>query len=168
MAANRVNELPEGRLFNDLADFGRMAGQLVNAPQRIGGASLIFRTSDTGSAYDWSGALPSSPLAPATGTKILRVTAEAQQMDHLFGDIIVWPLHVGSPSNIYRPSNYLAALESGGVGFLVQADEEVGDPSNRKKKSWAVTITGNTTTTVYFKAYVITSDIVTVTVQGVT
>lgn len=144
----------------------RSLNELKSAPQYVGGSSLQFFQSDSGASYDWTGTLPASPLAPATGTKILRVTATATTMANLFGDLIGY-LYKGNMSTWYRPSNYLADLKVGTTPFSISVQEEVLDLSNRNKKQWTVVITGNKVTTCFVKLYVVANDEVTLTITEV-
>jgi hypothetical protein len=164
MAGSRLDaDQPYDALQAFIAQLETDLRDLSVSEQRVGGSNLAFSTSSSGLAYDWSGTLPASPQDPASGVKVLRVTATAQTMDSLFGDLLPWPLFVAGAT--WGPEQFLAALKAGDPAFLVDVSEDAVDLDDRRTKRWLVVLSGDTATTVGFKPRVIASDEVQLTIE---
>lgn len=165
---NRVDDLDANTLPQFL---DRMESDLVEMKstyQRIGGASVQQVITESANQYDWSGVLPNDPSGgPGIGFRVLKVTAISSKMENLYGSLTV-KMFVGSPTNWYRPSNFLADVDVGSTGFLLSVSPYVVNLDNRQEKSFLVWITGDDSTTIYLKYYVIASDSVTFSTSVIT
>ena len=136
--------------------------ELSTSDQRFGADSVVFALS--GSAQ-WTGTLPASPQDPLRGRKILRVTATGASMDGLFGDLLTWPLYVGT--DVLGPGDYLEALDNDETAYFVESSDDAVDMNQRNTKRWLVVLSGDTTTPVSVDLRMIASDAVSVLVQEV-
>lgn len=156
--------LPENS-FNTFLSSREAAMNALKAAQFAGGSNVLMKVASNATAYDWTGTLPADTTNPPYGLKQLRVTATAQNMDNLYGTVFakIW---VGSMSNWYRPSNMLADQKAGVTSFNFNKFESQPDVTNSKVKNWDFSINGNTTSTVFFKAYCRVSDDVVITITA--
>lgn len=156
---DRVDLLPDNALVSVIEGLERDSLELKSAFQRIGSESVLARITSSSNAYDWSGVLTTDPTAgPPYGHKSIRVNATAMSMSNLFGELFVY-MYVGSPSNWYRPLNYLADVAGFvSIPFQSRIFDYPSDVTDLKKKSWDVVLTGDDTTMVYLKFFVVASD----------
>lgn len=159
---NRVDQLPDNRLIASLESLERDLAEIKPSPQRVGSQSILSRVMSSSNAYDWSGVLPTSPTAGSPfGIKYIEVIAEATRMENLFGELFVY-MYVGSPSNWYRPSQYLTDIAAGLVPpWSASISDYPSDVSDLKTKRWQIYLSGDNSTTVYLKFFIVVSDITT-------
>ena len=78
---NRLRHLPQNKLDTILTGLEQEAAALKGAPQFVGGSSVVFFQSDSGSPYDWSGTLTRIVGAPTgNGQAFILVQATAVTM----------------------------------------------------------------------------------------
>jgi hypothetical protein len=134
---------------------------LKAAPQQLGGSSVVFFTSQTDAAYDWSGNVPSS----GDPVVFLLVSATAENSAVLYANLIA-QIFVGSPTDWYRPSEALGDQVAGHIPFFTSVTV-VPSPSGTPASTlqWVVGIEGDPARTAYAKFFVNALDNVTLTVE---
>lgn len=158
----RQDLLPENNLEQTLTELEKVADELKGR-QFVSGDSLQFSVSSTPATYDWSGLLPASPMSVGVGTKIITIYAEAENMEVLYGDIMV-ELYVAGAR--YTPAEYLAQVKVNVNAVYFRSNTYPLPLGIAQKNTIAgrVYITGDQTTTCAIKAYVTASDDVTITI----
>lgn len=162
----RIQKLPAARLSHLLSTLKSSADKLKTA-QFTGTEAVQFFLNANSPAYDWSGTLPASPEAPATGTQALLITAQTTTQEYGVADAIV-ELYVGSMSNRYTYANYLADVKAAHTPFSISVYSLAGPASSPNISTWKVFIEGNKTSTCYVKVYLVANDDVTLTVAATT
>lgn len=157
---SRLDDLPENHLFTTLSETEKLANELKNR-QLVSGGNVRFYMSDSGDQYDYEGTLEQGPQAFGYGGRFFRVTATAKNMDNLFADIIL-EVYNGAGQR-YTVSDYLNAIQNGGVQISALQYEEPSDPADSNKRVWVVGANGTTNAAVKYKWYVVASDEVTIT-----
>lgn len=133
----------------------------AKAAQLTGGDSIQFYQSDSGNFRDWSGVLPQSQQAPDTGFKALFVTATATKQEVLMSDLII-EMYVGSSTNRYDRKRQRQSYLTGPPTFDYRVYRVPLTYADRNKQRWLLTVSGDKTTTVWFKFYVVANDTVTI------
>lgn len=158
---SRLDYLNESYVETMLRDLDAEVNALKSSKQLIGGNSLVFSTSDSGSTYDWTGNL-TTPGGAAAPHAALEVTATALTQDNVFADLVP-QLFVNGVR--YTRADYYNNVAPASFYNVHQLQADLSD--NRIRR-WKIDIVGALTTTTYgMKFYIVASDQVSINVVQV-
>lgn len=166
LTPRRMAPLPQNKLQTTVSDLQTQIDALKTT-QYLGGSSVVFFTTSTGHAYDWTGTLTQIPGFPTgNGQAFLVVTATANTMATLYANLIV-RLFVGSPTAWYRPSDGFTDQLGSAVPFSTSVLDAPNSGSDPALKTWVLQVTGDLTRTAYVQVFVQALDGVAITVTQV-
>ncbi|MGJ5804361.1 hypothetical protein ACSCB1_35430 [Streptomyces europaeiscabiei] len=158
---SRLDMLPAERAESFMRELREELTNLKQTTQYIGGASLLFHTSEANTAYDWEGTLY-TPGGAAAPKAVLMVKATALTQEHAFCDLIP---ELYADGKRYTRADYYDLVSP--VSFY----DLYPQPANvlkRNERQWMVVIIGaNTTSTYGMKFRVVGNDDMTIDVEQV-
>jgi hypothetical protein len=150
----RIDNLPGNSVGTYLDKLEADAGNLKSALQLTGGESLVYKQTDSGNTYDWSGVFTHGGGQQSYYQHFL-VTATAQTQAVLLADI-VWYVWANGVRKTLSNSSSL---------YTISPLPKASNATNVQQ--WFITVDWNNTDTVSVKAYILGTDVVTLTVAAV-
>jgi hypothetical protein len=154
--SRRTDNQTANLLESTLTQLEKQANELKASIQYVGTANVVYKQNSTGSTYDCSGTLPygSGPYFAN-----FLVTATSNVQGSLIADL-VWYVFVGGVRKTL--ADYMA---NGQLQWTISAmPKSAGTPNAQQ---WFVNIVGATnTSTIGVKAYVLATDLVSITVAA--
>lgn len=150
----RLGLIPDNSATSYLSDLEKEINELKSSRQLTGGASMIYKQSDTGATADWTGVLPYGGGANPYNAKFL-VTATATKQSVLLADLI-WKVKVNGVTKTLEDSSSL---------YVINTYPKTSNATTIQQ--WYVIVFwANNTDTFAVKAYVLGTDSAAITVAA--
>jgi hypothetical protein len=157
MPSTRLKKTADHKLSTTLTYLEQQLNAIKASQQYLGGSSVVFSESSSGSTYDWNG----TPSDSATTYLLVTITADTAPV--LYSSLVT-QLFVGTSTSWYRPSNFLADQAAGDIPINVSITDVPNAPGlGSDVNQCVISINGDNVRPAWLKLFVLALDTTTFT-----